>query len=81
MGYTMDFVGHVLIAPPLNDRRADYLSAFTRSGTGPSRWAVRRADHPLEPCATADIETYRPLAAARRPSAHRLPATTLSGSL
>jgi hypothetical protein len=21
MGYTMDFVGHVLIAPPLNDRR------------------------------------------------------------
>jgi hypothetical protein len=63
MGYATDFIGHVLIDPPLNAEEADYLTAFTRARHwdrpgGP--YVV--PDHPLEPRATVDVETYNRVA-------------------
>lgn len=31
MGFTTDFIGHLDIAPPLNDEEVEYLTAFTSS--------------------------------------------------
>ncbi len=45
MGYTTDFVGHVLVDPPLNEAEAGYLRAFA---------ATRRWDRPGGPYVVLD---------------------------
>ena len=58
MGYNTDFVGHVLVDPPLNTEEAEYLIAFnhTRRWDRPDPYFI--LDHPMQPDPHDDIDRY-----------------------